>query len=318
MSHRNARLNEYARLLLVRRIEQGHSKAEVAKQLGVSRPTVHKWWNRYLDEGVEGLQDRSSQPHHSPRRISRDTVRRIVAARLLEFAGPIALSGILDLPASTIGLVIRREGLPRLADIDRITGEVIRGRRHSGKRYEHSEPGSLLHVDVKKLGKIPPGGGWRVHGRSEAVRSRGAGYDYVHVAVDDRTRLAYAEVLPNEKSETCAAFLHRAAEWFKTRHGVTVRRVLTDNAKVYRHGQAWAAVCSTLQIRRLFTKVRCPWTNGKAERFNRTLLTEWAYAKAWTSNDRRAKALASYLQHYNTRRSHSALGGRPPITRLAA
>jgi hypothetical protein len=186
VSHRNARLNEYGRLLIVRRIEQGHSKSEIAKQLGVSRPTVHKWWNRYLDEGLDGLQDRSSQPHGSPRRLSRDTVRRIVVARLLHFAGPIALSGVLDLPASTIGLVLRREGLPRLSDIDRITGEVIRGRRHSEIRYEHSEPGSLLHVDVKKLGKIPPGGGWRAHGRSEAVRGRGLGYDYVHVAGEVR------------------------------------------------------------------------------------------------------------------------------------
>ena len=318
MSHRNARLNEYGRLLIVRRIEAGHSKAEIAKQLGVSRPTVHKWWNRYLDEGLDGLQDRSSQPHGSPRRLSRDTVRKIVTARLLHFAGPIALSGVLDLPASTIGLVLRREGLPRLSDIDRITGEVIRGRRHSEARYEHTEPGSLLHVDVKKLGKIPPGGGWRAHGRSEQVRGRGLGYDYVHVAVDDRTRIAYAEVLPDEKAATCAAFLHRAASWFRTRHGVTIRRVLTDNAKVYRQAWAWAAVCSALQIRRLFTKIRHPWTNGKAERFNRTLLTEWAYARAWTSNERRAAGLDTYLKHYNTRRSHSALGGHPPISRLAA
>ena len=213
--------------------------------------------------------------------------------------------------------MLRRAGLPRLADIDRLTGEVVRGRRHSGLRYEHRQPGSLLHVDVKKLGRIPAGGGWRVHGRSEEVRGRGLGWDYVHVAVDDHTRLAYAEALPDERAATCAAFLHRAAAWFRAK-GITIRRVLTDNAKAYRIGTDWIAVCVALQIKRRFIRPGCPWTNGKAERFNRTLQNRWAYRYPWTSNDQRTAALDTFLHHYNTVRGHDALGGHPPISRLAA
>jgi transposase InsO family protein len=164
---------------------------------------------------------------------------------------------------------------------------------------------------------VPDGGGWRVHGRSEQVRGRGNGFDYVHVAVDDHTRLAYAEVLPDEKTLTCAAFLTRAAAWFAAR-GVTVRRVLTDNAKSYRIGKAWITACTALRIARRFIQPGRPWTHGKAERFNRTLQTEWAYAHAWTNNQQRTDALDSWLDHYNTARSHSALGGHPPISRLAA
>ena len=164
---------------------------------------------------------------------------------------------------------------------------------------------------------MPAGGGWRVHGRSEEVRGRGAGWDYVHVAIDDHTRLAYAEVLPDERASTCAGFLTRATTWFATR-GVIVRRVLTDNALSYRRGDAWIAACTQLGIGRRFIQPGRPWTNGKAERFNRTLQSEWAYARPWTSNDARTAALDDWLELYNTARSHSALGGRPPISRLAA
>jgi transposase InsO family protein len=317
VSHRNACLNEKGRALLVERVLAGHKPSEVAKQLGVSRQTVHKWVRRFREEGPAGLADRSSRPLTSPRRTSEHTAARIVKARLDHFAGAVALSGLLGVPASTIGAVLRRCGLPWLSQLDRVTGEIIKGRRHSDIRYEHDRPGSLLHVDVKKLGKIPPGGGWRAHGRSEQVRGRGHGWDFVHVAIDDHSRVAYSEVLADEKGPTCAAFLHRAAQWFHDTHGVTVRRVLTDNAKAYR-GTHWRAVCEALQIRRRYTKPRCPWTNGKAERFNRTLLTEWAYSRTWTSNRQRARALDTFLRRYNTRRGHSALGGQPPITRLAA
>jgi transposase InsO family protein len=317
VSHANARLTQYARLLAARRVEQGHKPGEVAKQLGVSRQTVYKWVRRLREEGPAGLVDRSSRPKSSPTRTSHAVELRIVTARVEEHAGPRVLAGLLELPASTIGAVIRRWQLPRLADLDRLTGEIVRSRA-TDVRYERDRPGELLHVDVKKLGKVPPGGGWRAHGRSEAVRGRGLGWDYVHVAVDDRSRIAYAEVLPDEKGPTCAAFLHRAATWLHEQHGVTVERVLTDNAKVYRFGLDWAAVCTALQIRRRFTKPRCPWTNGKAERFNRTLQTEWAYAHPWTSNQDRTAALTDFLDRYNTRRGHSALGGRPPISRLAA
>lgn len=317
MAHANARLTQYARLLAARRVERGHRPGEVAKQLGVSRQTVYKWMRRHREEGVGGLADRSSRPHRSPRRTPDDVELRIVAARLDEHAGPAVLAGLLNLPSSTIGAVIRRWELPRLAELDRLTGELLR-LRQTDERYECARPGELLHVDVKKLGKVPDGGGWRVHGRGEEVCGRGAGWDYVHVAIDDCSRTGYAEVLPDEKGGTCAAFLHRAVQWFHDTHHITVERVLTDNAKSYRVSWQWAAVCSALEIKRRFIKPRCPWTNGKAERFNRTLQAEWAYARPWTSNDERTAALTAFLDRYNTRRGHSAHGGRPPITRLAA
>ncbi len=316
MSHANARLTQHGRRLVAQRVLAGHKPGEVAKQLGVSRQTGYKWVRRYELEGQAGLADRSSRPHRSPRRTSPKLTRRITRARVREFAGPVALSGLLGIPASTIGDVLRREGLPPLAHLDRVTGEVIRGKKYSQVRYEHRDPGSLLHGDVKKLGKIPKGGGWRVHGRSTQTQGRGGGWDFVHVAIDDRTRVAYCELLPDEKGPTCAEFLHRAAKWFHDQHGVTIRRVLTDNAKTYRLSADWIAVCQALQIKRRFTKPHCPWTNGKAERFNRTLQTEWAYSRSWTYNHQRARALDNYLRRYNTRRGHSALGGRPPISRM--
>ena len=319
MSHANARLNEYGRHLIAQRVLAGHKPGEVAKQVGVSRQTVYKWVRRYRDEGQAGLADRSSRPHSSPTRTSPKIVARITRARIKHFAGPVALSGLLNLPASTIGAVLRREGMPPLCHLDRVTGEVLKGRRFSNERYEHREPGSMLHVDVKKLGKIPPGGGWRQHGRGTATpRGRNAGWDFVHVAVDDRSRVAYSEVLPDEKGTTCAGFLYRAAKWFHDEHDVTVRRVLTDNAKNYTCSRDWIAVCGALQIKRRYIKAHCPWTNGKAERFNRTLQTEWAYSRSWTYNHQRTRALDRFIRRYNTRRGHSALGGRPPISRLAA
>jgi transposase InsO family protein len=317
VAHANARTTVYARRLIVARVLAGHRPGEVAKQLGISRQTVYKWVRRFRAEGVTGLADRSSRPHRMPRRTSPRTTAVIIAARVRHHAGPVRLAAILGLPASTIAAVLGRAGLPRLAEVDRLTGERLRGRRHSDRRYEREHPGDLLHVDVKKLGRVPDGGGWRAHGRSEAVRGRGNGWDYVHVAVDDHTRLAYAEVLPDERVASCAAFLRRAVAWLAA-HGVTVRRVLTDNARSYRVGAAWIAACDELAIGRRFIQPGRPWTNGKAERFNRTLQTEWAYAQAWTGNDERTAALDSWLEHYNTARSHSALGGHPPITRLAA
>ena len=318
VAHANARLTVHGRLLLVRRVLSGHKPGEVAKQLGVSRQTVYKWVRRYLSEGLAGLADRSSRPHTMPRATSPATTARIVSLRLALHAGPIRIAAALGLVASTVGGVIRREGLPYLADLDRITGEVIRAsRRHSNVRYEHREPGSLLHIDVKKLGRVPDGGGWRLHGKENVKHGTGQGWDYVHVAVDDHSRVAYVEILPDETGDTCAQFLHRAVRWFRDL-GVIIRRVLTDNAMAYRLSAAWAAVCSALQIKRRFIKPGCPWTNGKAERLNRTLQAEWAYSKAWASNADRAAALAPWLTHYNTERAHTSLGGRTPISRLAA
>ena len=220
-----------------------------------------------------------------------------------------------------MGRILARHQVPHLAAVDPITDERVRSSPRSANRYEHTLPGAMIHVDVKKLGRIPVGGGWRLHGRDTAnsVANRHKktkiGYDHVHTAIDDHTRLAYSEVLSDEKDTTCAAFLHRALAWFAA-HNIRVRRVLTDNAMVYRHGTDWGWVCSAWQLKRRFTKPGCPWTNGKAERFNRTLLTEWAYARPWTNNTLRRRGLDRFLHRYNTRRGHSALGGRPPISRL--
>jgi transposase InsO family protein len=238
-----------------------------------------------------------------------------------QHARPVQLAAELGLPASTIGAVLRRWAVPRLTDLDRITGELLRSRA-TDVRYERAAPGDLLHVDVKKLGRVPDGGGWRLDGSAGTDHSRSrhsrVGMDFIHVAVDDFSRVAYAEIHPNERAETCAAFLHRAAQWFHDTHRVTVRRVLTDNAKCYRISHDWAAVCTALQIRRRFIRPGCPWTNGKAERFNRTLLTDWAYAQPWYSTAERTAAFDSFLDRYNNRRGHTAAGGRPPITRLTA
>jgi transposase InsO family protein len=313
--HRNARLTVYARLLIVERSRAGWPQARIAEQLGVSRGTVSKWIDRYEAEGLDGLEDRSSRPHLSPRRTSAEVEAQVLELRDGSHRGAVFLAGELGLVASTVGRILARHQVPALASIDAVTGAPVRQRR-GGPRYERRRPGELLHVDVKKLGRVPDGGGWRLHGRSEAVRGRGNGYDYLHVAVDDHSRIAYIEALPDERDPTCAGFLHRAASWFRSR-GVAVERVLTDNALAYRRGRNWAAVCIGLGIRRRFIKPGCPWTNGKAERLNRTLLTEFAYARPWTSNHQRLAALDSWVADYNTRRAHSALGGQPPISRLA-
>jgi transposase InsO family protein len=317
MAHANARTNLFARRLMVERVAAGWPAAHVAEQLGVSRATVHKWVRRHGEGGDGALADRSSRPLRMPNRASAKVEKQVLSARRRRKRGAVVLAAELGLNPSTVGRILARHQVPHLAAIDPITGERVRSPRRSENRYEHARPGDMIHVDVKKLGKVPPGGGWRAHGRSEAVRGRGNGYDYVHTAIDDHTRLAYSEIHDDEKDTTCAAFLHRAVAWFAA-HGVTVRRVLTDNAMVYRRGTDWGWVCAAWQLKRRFTKPGCPWTNGKAERFNRTLLTEWAYARAWTSNNLRRRGLDRFLIRYNTRRGHSALGGRPPTSRLAA
>ena len=320
MSHANARTNEFGRHLAVQRYLAGHKVRDVAGQLGISRTTVYKWIARFHAEGPSGLADRSSRPRTSPRRTPLQVELAVLLARLEQHAGPVQLAVELGLPASTIGAVLRRWQMPHLVDLDRITGELLRSRA-TDERYEHARPGDLLHVDVKKLGRIPDGGGWRAdgvfgdHRKSVHLTS---GFEFIHVAVDDYSRVAYAEILPNEKADTCAAFLYRAVRWFHDHHHVTVRRILTDNAKSYRRGNDWALVCQVLQIKRRFIKPGCPWTNGKAERFNRTMLTDWAYTQPWRSNTERALAFDVFLIRYNTRRGHTAAGGRPPITRLAA
>lgn len=319
MQHANARLTVHARQLLVQRVAAGWPQARVAEQLGVSRQTVSKWWTRFKLDGEAGLLDRPSTPRRCPTRTSAVMERRVLAARRRHRAGPVVLAAVLGVPASTIGAVLRRHQVPRLAELDLVTGARVRSRA-TDRRYEHAAAGDLIHVDVKKLGKIPPGGGWRARGARTVVHPHSKtkiGYDYLHSAVDDRTRIAYTEALPDETESSCAAFLARALGFFRDL-GIRVRRVLTDNAWSYRRGRSWAAVCTAFEVKRRFIKPGCPWTNGKVERFHRTLLVEWAYRRPYRSNAQRLRALDDYLHRYNTQRGHTAHQGNTPISTLAA
>jgi transposase InsO family protein len=239
-----------------------------------------------------------------------------VAARTRLRCGPARISAATGVPVRTVSRVLGRRGVPRLAECDPLTGQRIRATRHTTCRYEHPAAGDLVHLDVKKIGKIPPGGGRKAHGRGPRPNSvRGLGYDYVHAAVDDHSRLAYAEILPDERGTTCAAFLLRAAVWFAD-HGIDrVHRVLTDNAKNYGISRDFADAVSAIGARHKTIKPHCPWQNGKVERFNRTLQTEWAYREVFPDNAARTAALAPWLQYYNTERGHTALDGCPPISR---
>ncbi len=243
----------------------------------------------------------------------------MVAAREEHRRGPGWLGPELGVPARTVSRILRRHQMPPLALLDPLTGQVIRSSKTTALRYERDQPGELVHLDVKKIGRIPEGGGWRAHGRqmgsTSANRKALIGYDYVHSMLDDHTRLAYSEILPDEKGPTCAAFLTRAIAYFNG-HGITgIERLMTDNAWAYR----WSLreVCAEHSIGQKFIKPHCPWQNGKAERYNRTLQTEWAYRRIFATNQERADALAPWLEHYNTQRRHTALGGHPPISRLS-
>ncbi|UQS23738.1 IS481 family transposase [Amycolatopsis thermalba] len=318
MSHRNARTTFLGRLLIVQRHRQGWPQAHIAKAMGISRKCVKTWLDRHAAEGEAGLHDRSSRPHSSPRRTSAETERQILELRQRERRGPDWLGAQLGVPARTVSRVLARHNAPRLSALDPLTGQVIRASKTTAVRYERNTPGELVHMDVKKIGRIPEGGGWRAHGRAhrDATRDRNAriGFDFVHSLVDDHSRLAYSEILPDEKGGTCAAFLARAIAYF-AKHGITrIERLMTDNAWAYR----WSLrhVCAEHSIRQKFIKPHCPWQNGKVERYNRTLQTEWAYRQVFTSNTERAAALAPWLEHYNTQRRHNALGGHPPTSRL--
>ncbi|MFD7059853.1 IS481 family transposase [Streptomyces sp. NPDC059906] len=307
MSHRNARLTVHGRRLLIARVCSGRPVAHVAAEMGISRPTAHKWIRRRRSEGDPGLTDRSSRPRTTPHRTPAATEAQVCRLRQDRKLGPARIGPILGLPASTVHRILTRHGLHRLAFLDRPTGQIIR-------RYERERPGELVHVDVKKLGRIPDGGGHKVLGRQagRATRSN-MGFDYIHSAVDDHSRLAYSEVHGDEKAATCAAFLRRAAAFF-TAHGIDrVERILTDNAWPYRKSFAWQQALADLGATGKLTRAYRPQTNGKVERFNRTLLDEWAYLRPHTSNTERTAALADFLHTYNHHRCHTA---HPPISRV--
>jgi transposase InsO family protein len=319
--HRNARLTMHGRRELVNRVRvQDRPIAHVAKEMGISRRCAHKWISRFDAEGEVGLLDRSSRPHTSPTRTPPKVEQRVLKARRKHRCDAVGLAHHTGVPASTCGRILRRHDVPRLAACDPITGKVIRASRMSARRYEHPAPGDLVHVDVKKVGRIPDGGGWRAHGRA-GMRTHGAkhariGYDYIHAAVDDHSRLAYAEILPDEKGSTTAGFLTRAIAWFAA-HGVHIKAILTDNAFNYRHNRQVADVLAEQGVTHRFIKPHCPWTNGKVERFNRTLQKEWAYRRAYAGNRYRSAALPRWLIIYNNQRPHTALGGHPPISRVS-
>jgi transposase InsO family protein len=295
-------------LLVDRVVEQGWPAARAAEAQGVHVATVHKWVRRYRDEGDAGLADRSSRPRCSPARLSAQREAAILAYRAEHRVGAHRIGWALGEAQSTVSAVLARHRVGRLADLDRPTGQVV--------RYQRDRPGELLHVDVNKQGRIPDGGGWRVHGRGRGVSEGGGklGYDYVHVAVDDRSRVAYAEVLGDERGATAAAFLRRAVAWFAV-HGVAVERVLTDNGSCYRSGVFHAAAAATgVQLKR--TRPYRPCTNGKVERFNLTLTREWAWARSYTSNTQRTAALHDFLYRYNHQRPHTALNADAPMSQL--
>jgi transposase InsO family protein len=281
-----------------------------AERFQTSPTTAARWASRYRQCGIAGMVDRSSRPHRSPGRTPTRVERRIIKVRVIRRWGPARIGFLLGLHPSTVHRVLARYGLAKLSWLDRGTGRVIR-------RYEHDAPGDLVHVDIKKLGRIPDGGGHRVlergHGKRNNKRSR-PGYAYLHNAVDDHSRLAYTEILTDEKKQTAVGFWARANAYF-TSCGITVKRVLTDNGSCYR-SRDFADALHASQIAHKRTRPYRPQTNGKVERFNRTMLEEWAYARSYNSEAERAAAFPAWLHAYNHHRGHTALNGRPPASRV--
>ncbi|WP_103509667.1 IS481 family transposase [Streptomyces sp. SM13] len=309
MPHRNAPLTETGRLRLARCVvEDGWTLRRAAERFQVSPTTAQRWAGRYRELGEAGMTDRSSRPHRSPRRPPTRTERRIIKVRVLRRWGPARIAYLLRLSPATVHRVLTRYRLARLAHLDRATGRVIR-------RYERERPGELVHVDIKKLGNIPDGGGHRTLGRQAGRKTRsGAGYSYLHNAVDDHSRLAYSEILADEKKETAAGFWRRAHAFF-AQAGITVERVLTDNGSCYK-SYLWRNSLAEQGISHHRTRPYRPQTNGKVERFNRTLLDEWAYAQPYRTETERRDAYPAWLHTYNHHRGHTALKGQPPASRV--
>jgi transposase InsO family protein len=324
-THSNAALTPRARLRLARLVvDQGWSPGRAAERYDVSWKTAKKWADRYEAEGPAGMVDRSSAPHHQPNRTPAPVVRKIVHLRWKQRLGPVEIGDRLGMPSSTVHAVLVRCRLNRLTHVDRATGEPIR-------RYEHESPGDLIHVDVKKLGKVPDGGGWRYVGKQQGDKNRSAttlrtggprnkhyqpliGTCYLHTVIDDYSRVAYVEAHDDETKETATQVLRNAVAWFAERD-VTVKRVLSDNGSCYR-SMLWAQTCTELGVTAKKTRPYRPQTNGKIERFHRTLAEGWAFKKFYNSESARLAALPSWIHEYNHHRPHSAVGKKAPITRL--
>jgi transposase InsO family protein len=321
-THANAALTPRARLRLALLIvEDGWPPARAAERYDVSWRTARKWADRYQAEGPAGMLDRSSAPHHQPNRTPAPVMRKIVHLRWKQRLGPVEIADRLDMASSTVHAVLVRCRINRLSHIDRATGEPIR-------RYEHDSPGDLIHVDVKKLGRVPDGGGWRYVGRKQGNRNRAATPDmprnkwrnprlgtcYLHTVIDDHSRVAYVEARDDETKETATEVLTNAVAWFADR-GVTVQRVLSDNGSCYK-SNLWKQACADLGITPKKTRPYRPQTNGKIERFHRTLAEGWAFKKFYNSESARLAALPAWVHDYNHHRPHSAIGKAAPITRL--
>jgi len=325
VSHANAALTPRARLKLARLIvDQQWPVARAAERYDVSWPTAKRWADRYRQLGPDGMADRSSRPHRLPHRTPQPLVRKVVHLRWKHRLGPVQIAARTGLAPSTVHAVLVRCRLSRLAGIDRVTGEPVR-------RYEHPCPGSLVHVDVKKLGNVPDGGGHRFAGRAQGKQNRKAtarrtghynrdygtplvGTAFIHTVLDDHSRLAYSEIHADETTETAVSVLRHAAAWFAAR-GVRIERVLSDNGSCYR-SKLWAAACAELGITPKRTRPYRPQTNGKIERFHRTLANEWAYKKFYASDSARRAAYPAWPHDYNHHRPHTAIGQSAPITRL--
>ena len=320
MSHANAALTPRARLMVAQLVvDQNVPISEVAARFQCSWPTVKRWVDRY--RRGESMQDRSSKPKTSPSKTPLATTKRVVSLRLRLREGPVQLAARVGVAPSTVHQILMRCRINRLSYVDRATGEPVR-------RYEHPHPGSMIHVDVKKLGNIPDGGGWRFVGRQQGRRNRAAtpekprnkhgqpklGHAMIHTVIDDHTRVAYAEIHDDETAVTAAAVLARAVAWFAAR-GITVERVLSDNGAAYR-SRLWRKVCADLGVTPKWTRPYRPQTNGKIERFHRTMADGWGYARCYTSENQRRQALPGWLHHYNHHRPHTSCGGLPPFTRL--
>ena len=309
MAHRTARLNVFGRQLLISRVElDGWSIAKAAEAQGVSRQTAHKWVTRYRAEGWSGLEDRTSRPHRTPRITPPETVEAILRTRVERRWGPHRIGPLLGLAPSTVYAVLARTGYSRLRDADRLSGVPV--------RYVREHPGALVHQDHKKLGRIPAGGGHRALGRVDGGRRSGVlvGYDHVEVVIDDHTRLAYVALVPNESASSAARALLDAAVWFAER-GVRIERVLTDNAWAYT-SPTYQRALESIDAGHRRTRPYRPQTNGKAERFIKTLLAEWAYGRLYRTNAERLDALPGWVAYYNGERTHTALGGITPAAAL--
>jgi transposase InsO family protein len=329
VSHANATLTPAGRLRLARLVvDQRWSYARAAERFSVSVTTARRWAHRYRELGQGGMVDRSSRPHRCPHQLPRRTEHRIVNLRVTRRWGPARIAYHLGLNPSTVHQVLVRYRCPPLKWTDPATGARIKTSARDKHRYEHPAAGDLVHIDIKKLGRIPDGGGWRAFGRGSQQHKRSGvateraaragaspsrGYVYLHHAVDDHSRLAYSEILPDQRKETAAAFWKRARKFFAA-HGITVKAVLTDNGSCYR-SRLWAKTLGK-KIKHRRTRPYRPQTNGKVERFNRTLLEEWAYAHTYTSEAERAASYPNWLHHYNHHRGHTSLNGKSPIDRV--